>query len=352
MKVFLLNDTASVPHTGCQAVSDAHARLLGAAGHEVVDRAFAGDLRAFAAEDEKTAIRAVLVNDPLRARIEACDAVVVNGGGTPHHGLGVEWLACLGAAQRLGKATLIVNALFTPQAGWRNVLAQLDDFCVQDVRSLRLAHTMGHPRCRLVPDSIAAARFDQPAWVDLKEHIVVTDWHPARDADVGETLRAILQAVEGTYYLPLLHGVQAHVWRGMVNTIARASILITGCHHGIYLAMLARKPFIALPSATPQIEGLLEAAEARIPVCVSPADVEAAFKKAVEDDSEYERVFDWLGHHLPLSTFDALGSGSAPADEAREVARLYAHIGARVKLASTAHWGLGSGRAQGLHLPG
>ena len=125
IKIFLLNDTATVPHIGCQAVSDAHARLLGGLGHHVVDRVFIGELRAFATMDEKSGIAAVLSDDVLRSRIEACDALVVNGEGTLHHGFGSEYFACVWAAQHVGKVTLIINAVFEAHTGWKKRLESL-----------------------------------------------------------------------------------------------------------------------------------------------------------------------------------------------------------------------------------
>lgn len=77
MKVMLLNDTASVPHIGCQAVSDAHARMLGGMGHTVARRHFLGELRHFALPDEAAAIEMVLRDESVRTDIESCDVVIV-----------------------------------------------------------------------------------------------------------------------------------------------------------------------------------------------------------------------------------------------------------------------------------
>ena len=347
MKVFLLNDTATVPHIGCQAVSDAHARLLGAAGHTVVDRAFLGELKPFATRDEAAGIAAVLADEPLRARIEAADVVVVNGEGTLHHGVGTEYFAVLGAAQRLGKGTVIVNAVFEAHEGWAGVMHGLQDFCVRDQNSLDHAKSHGF-RCRLVPDSFLAAQFEGPAFVDLHDRIVVTDWHPARDFDVGVTLRALLDSVEGTFYFPMQHGIHAHLWRRTAATWARASVIVTARHHGLYLAAVARKPFIAMPSNTRKVEGLIAAAGARIPICTSRADVEAAAEYTFRNLGEYDRVFDWLAAQLPLQTFAVLGRGSDDTDAARECARLDQQRAQRPPADSPSAWGLSNGKGAGI----
>jgi polysaccharide pyruvyl transferase WcaK-like protein len=343
MKVFLLNDTATVPHIGCQAVSDAHARMLGGAGHQVIDRAFLQELRAFATTDETAGIAAVLADEILRSRIEACDALVVNGEGTLHHGFGTEYFACIGAAQFLGKATLIVNAVFEAHDGWLSTLSKLDDFCVRDAESLRHAQSHGL-HARLVPDSFLAAEFGSRATIDLHEQIVITDWHPQRDGDVGCALRRILDDVQDSFYYPLQHGMHTHLWRGAVADWSACSIAITARHHGIYLAARARKPFIALPSNTRKIEGLIEAAGANIPVVTTSTDVQAAFEYAMENLGEYERLFDWLEAQTPLTTFRILGSREA--DPASELITLQTQVSKKYGGTAPSCWGLRNGRAE------
>ncbi|QYF95009.1 polysaccharide pyruvyl transferase family protein [Massilia sp. PAMC28688] len=347
MNVFLLNDTATIPHVGCQAVSDAHARLLGDAGHIVSDRAFLGELRSFAGSDEDAAIAAVLADPALRRRIEACDAMVINGEGTLHHGFGSEYFACLGAAQQLGKKTLIVNAVFEAHTGWLDILGRLDDFCIRDAESLRHAESLGLP-ARLVPDSFMAAVFSADAAVDLSGQIVVTDWHPFRDADVGATLRQILDNVEGSFYYPLQHGMHTHLWRGAVADWSAASIIITARHHGIYLAARAGKPFVALPSNTRKIEGLIAASGARIPVATSGDQVQAAFEYAMDNLDQYQKLFDWLAQQTPLTTFRALGNGEAEGGAAAELARLAQQVRGRHTGLAPQFWGLRNGAASTL----
>lgn len=347
MRVMLLNDTASVPHIGCQAVSDAHARLLGAAGHIVSTRYFVGELARFALPDEEAAIQAVLGEAQLRAQIEACEAVVVNGEGTLHHGAGSEYFAVLGAAQRLGRATLIVNAVFEAHQGWQQVLSRLDDFCVRDAASASCAHRLGL-RCRLQPDSILGAQFDAPKFIDLRDQIVVTDWHPARDHDVGATLRTILGAVEGSVYFPMLHGIHAHLWRGALAAWSEAACIITARHHGVYLAVAAGRPFVALPSNTQKIEGLFQAAGVGIPLCTTTGEVEAALGFAFEHLAEYEKLTAYLRSFLPLQTFSALGQSVGETTAQAEVERLHAQLQGRSRSAAPSYWGLGNGSAAGL----
>jgi hypothetical protein len=343
MKIMLLNDTATVPHVGCQAVSDAHARMLGNAGHAVVERFFLGELRRFASNnDENEAIESVLADADMRERLERCDAVIVNGEGTLHHGFGTEYLAVLGAAQQLGKASLIVNAVFEANHGWAGVLSKLDDFCVRDARSRDCVERAGF-RCRILPDSLLAAQFGGTPYVDLSDKVVVTDWHPARDHDVGETMRMVLGAVPDCVYFPLLHGIHAHIWRCAIACWASAAWIITARHHGVYMAALAGKPFVVLPSNTLKIEGLLEAANVNIPVCTTPSQVMAARADALERPGEYQKLRDYLSDFLPLQTFSALGTGADSDGPAAEIERLRMQLTGRSNSASPKYWGLGNG---------
>jgi Polysaccharide pyruvyl transferase len=342
MKIMLLNDTATVPHVGCQAVSDGHARMLGKAGHAVVERFFLGELRRFANSNEKVAIESVLADDDMRERLERCEAVVVNGEGTLHHGSGTEYFAVLGAAQQLGKASLIVNAVFEAHQGWTGVLSKLDDFCVRDARSRDCVERAGF-HCRVLPDSLLAARFDGKPYVDLSDKVVVTDWHPARDHDVGETMRRVLGTVQESVYFPLLHGIHAHTWRNAIACWASAACIITARHHGVYMAAVAGKPFVALPSNTLKIEGLLEAANVKLPLCTTTSEVMAARAQSLERSGEYQKLQDYLAGFLPLETFSVLGTGTDSGGPMVEIDRLQMQLSGRSNSTSPKYWGFGNG---------
>ncbi len=324
----LLNDTAVEPHVGCQAVSDAHARMLGAAGHRITHRYFLGDLRRFAGMDECECIDSVLRDDRFMAEVDSVDAVIVNGEGTLHHGAGTEYFAVLGAAQRRGKLTAIVNSVFEAQSGWAQVLQALDDFCVRDARSLAFARARGL-NCRLVPDSLLEARFVDRALIELNERIAVTDWHPQRDQDVGAALSRVLDSVPEAFYFPLMHGVHAHLWRHAPATLGSASWILTARHHGVYLALLTRRPFVAFPSNTSKIEGLIEASGARIPVCSSADQIEEAMCYGLANLDEYDRLAEFVAAHRPLSTFRILGQSRGESSAEDEVAGLEAQLSIR-----------------------
>jgi hypothetical protein len=316
MDIALFNDTAVVPHVGCQAVSDGHVRMLAAAGHRVTHRSFVGDEDQYwgGRRDRAGAVQAILRRS-LRGVLERADAIVVNGEGTIHHQAGRALLAVIEAAQSLGRPTFLVNAVIEGLDGYDEVLGGLHDLTVRDGHSARFLAARGI-RHRLVPDSCLAAAFDSVPLFDLTGRTVVTDWHWAREADVGRTVQAVLRRADlRPFFLPLLHDGHRTHWRRIPATLRQADLLVTARHHGIYMAALAGIPFVALPSNTHKIEGLLEAAGMDIPVCASLQDVERAIVLAREEPERFSRFNAWLLAHRPLTTFaglDEVSDAAAP----------------------------------------
>lgn len=326
MRVLLANDTGLVNHAGCQGVSDAHARMLGRRGHHVVARYFLGDLDRFRNGDPAAGMDAVLGDAAFRESLEAVDAVVVNGEGTIHHGVGTEYLNVLAAAARLGKTTLLVNCVLEAMEGFGDVFAAIDDIVVRDRRSACWLERLG-VRARILPDSYIEAHFEGPPLLDLAGRDVVTDWHHARDGDVGAQSLAYLRrgAEPGAFFLPLMSGDLTPQWRRLPATLAGARVVVTGRHHGVYAALLAGAPFVALSSNTHKVGGLLDQFPA-LAFCLDPASIPDAVERALESREAYRAMREAILGARPLSTFDALRGAPDPEGEAREVARLAADV--------------------------
>jgi hypothetical protein len=109
--VALFNDNGDYPHVGCLAVSDAHRRMLRRAGTVVRHAFFQRDWHTFASGTLDEGRAAALASPELRRVFDEVDAVIVNGEGTIHHRQGWYLVAILGAAQRLGVPTVLVNAV-------------------------------------------------------------------------------------------------------------------------------------------------------------------------------------------------------------------------------------------------
>lgn len=321
MKMMLLNDNATLGHAGCQAVSDAIARRVGELGHTVDSRFFLGELYRFRRTAPAEGISAVLADEEICDQITKVDVVICNGEGSIHHGAGTELLAVLGAAQTLGKPTLLFNAVFEETPGWEPVLCQLMDFTVRDHRSLAYADSLGVP-ARFVPDISLEAKYTLDKQISLSGKDVLTDWHPLR-ADVEEIIRgyATEQTSTEKFYLPLHSRDTAEMWRSLPSMLSDCRVLLTARHHGVYMASLCGCPFVMLGSNTHKMEGILGMFPS-LPFCRSRDDLPAAIEYAVANRSLFTAFAHTIAAMLPLSHFDKLGQGSADASADRELSRL------------------------------
>ena len=326
MKILLANDTGRMPHVGCQAVSDGHARLLGRAGHDVVHRLFRGVLGRFVRPADSDIVRAMAEDEALVAMIDEADAVVVNGEGTLHHGAGRDLLGLLALAQNRGKASLLVNTGFQGTDGFADTLARLDDFVVREPRSQAAARARGLD-ARIEPDSYLAARFEAGPSDALAGKEVVTDWQRQRE-DVGAALDSFrLAHADSAVVMPLRFPEAARDWAAMPAAISRCRLLVTARHHGVYLAIVAGVPFIAMGSNTHKVEGTLEMLELKDLFCEAAAELEPARARALADPERFKGLRKRLnGGGLP-DPFRALGS-RGPEREAAEVRKLRADVAA------------------------
>ena len=179
LAIALFNDTGDNAHVGCLAVSEAHRHMLRRAGAHVRHAYFCCEWHPLGAGGLAEGIDAALANDVLRGAFDDVDAVVVNGEGTVHHGYGRHLIAILGAAQRLGIPTFLVNAVLQDCGDAREVLSSLDDCTVRDGCTSRYLETLG-VRHRLIPDSFFEAPFVGVPIHDFAGKLVVTDCHPAK----------------------------------------------------------------------------------------------------------------------------------------------------------------------------
>jgi len=303
--------------------------MLGRAGHQVIIRHFLGSLIRFRCSDAEAGVRSVLDDPLLGEQLAVVDAVVVNGEGSIHHGAGTEYLALLGAAQELGKATLLVNAVLQDVFGFDGILKKLDDFTVRESSSKQFAEQLGVP-CRVVPDSCLEAGFSQQPSLDLCGADVLTDWHHERDADVGRACVDYLAGQTGSCaFLPLHFADASTTWRAFPATLRGGDVVVTARHHGVYLAAIAGRPFVPLGSNTFKMEGLLEGFRELGPVRPNATAIMEGVDWARHHRSAFEQFAGSLMGQLPLSTFRALGGSYDPGGEEREGLRLQRDVEAQ-----------------------
>ncbi|MGE8517311.1 MAG: polysaccharide pyruvyl transferase family protein [Alcaligenes nematophilus] len=257
MDIALFNDTSSQAHIGCLAVSDAHNTLLDRAGARIQYRFFVGQLsHLWQGDPERT--HDAIAKSYLHNIISNVDALVVNGEGTIHHGAGLDLLAILSYGQALGKKTLLVNCVLQDIPHYHDTLKKLDDLVCRELQTKHYLDSLGIA-CRVEFDSIIAAGFDLSTWQQsqLAGKILVSDFHPLRNADVGATTELIRQRAD-TFYFPLDHAFSFQDWRHALSIVKHARLVVTGRHHGVYLSALAGIPFLAMGSNTWKVEGTLE----------------------------------------------------------------------------------------------
>lgn len=308
--VALFNDNGRTHHAGCLAVSAAHMDMLARAGARVEFRHFLGEYSGFAHRNWRVAKKMVLDSE-LRGELERADAVIVNGEGTIHHGAGLHLLAILGAAIELGKPALLVNCVMQEIGGHFETLHNLTDFTVRDAGSSEYLASLGIKH-RVVVDSIMEAPFvDTPAH-DWTGKVVITDWHEARNGDVGAAVgRLIEQLGDRAVFFPLDHPDRLKDWRSIVADMKRADAVVTGRHHGVCMAGLAGVAFLALGSNTWKIEGMMRLFGPDLRVSRPRDDLYAQLNTALADPSPYRRFSRAITSCCPLSTFAAIAESDA-----------------------------------------
>lgn len=274
--VYLFNDTSSV-HAGSRAVMAALATIL--KGAHILGR---------------HAVNTTVIDEAAWAQAEW---VIVNGEGTIHHNQpsGQFLLAQLERAQRAGKRTALVNALYqevtTPV---RNILKKLDHFSVRETASA--AHARSGGGSPVIMLDLCAAYYRGLAPRPPTRRLPAINVGYQHD---GARLGFRLTDLGHAYY-----GLDDD-FADIVANLRAARLYITGQHHGVYAAGLAGIPFVAVRSNSHKIEGLIEWSGLPIPVCSNRTDIAAAIKFAAAN----RRIFADFHRFLltqPMLTADTL----------------------------------------------
>src|SRR6185437_533812 len=204
-------------------------------------RGFLGEYRELWQGDRASSLRAFWKSN-LPERLAGIDAVIVNGEGTIHHGAGLHLLTILAGAQEIGLPTFLVNAVFQACEQDLQTLRQLTDFTVRDAASSAYLKRLGVPN-RVVLDSIVEASFDATPKNDFRDKVVITDWHFARNADVGTALQKLLKDLgQDAVFYPLEGPDREKDWRHALADFSQAGLIVTGRNHGVCLAAMAGVP--------------------------------------------------------------------------------------------------------------
>lgn len=226
-KAILFNDTSRENHVGCELVirniktlcKMYNINLLGTFDRDSINSS----------------------NTQLASGIKNCDFILINGEGTLHHSPGV--------ASRLlefgNKPKVLINAV------WEKMFfvdRALNNFCYMSVRE-----SMSHKelvKCApkgqvcIVPDLIFYGT------ESIKIH----------DVGFGDSVMARVREKfkQKNNYFPLQVEATHPDLCAYVNWMKSLKLYVTGRFHGVCLAMMLGIPFLAVPSNSHKIEGLLK----------------------------------------------------------------------------------------------
>ena len=307
LRIALFNDTGNSPHVGCKGVTLAHDTLFKRKGCGIAFRGYLGDYRDLWKGNRATSLEAFWKSQ-LPEKLNAVDAVIVNGEGTIHHGFGLDLLTILAGSQVMGIPTFLVNAVFQNCEQDLQTLKQLTDFTVRDAASSDYLKELAVPH-RIVLDSILEAPFEKTPRHNFKDKIVITDWHCTRNDDVGAGLQTLLRELgSDAVYYPLESPEREQDWKHAVADLAQARLVVTGRHHGVCLAGMAGVPFVALGSNTWKVEGMLRLLPGNLRACSDISFLKKCCEEALANRPVFQEVKEFLLAQLPLETFDKLAT--------------------------------------------
>lgn len=262
MNVLLVNDTSSY-HAGSSAVVQF-----------IVD-----------ALSEHTIIgRVPSVQPMVWNQWDNIEAVIVNGEGTMHHDrIGANAIKQItNQALDLGIPVSLINSLWQDMdKSWQNILPRLHYWNVRDRLSLDYAVEEFEPTPDFFPDF---AWYVKPclSTQTQRTHAILGGFFSSVFAlgwDWPEHATTIFE----------------HTWQSWCEELSRARFLVSGRHHEIYGACLARCPFVPVAGNSWKIEGLMHNAGVEIPVLQYPPisfDFCQQFVETHNDD--YLKLWQWL----------------------------------------------------------
>jgi hypothetical protein len=307
LRVALFNETGRSSHVGCKGVTLAHDAMLGRMGCEIAVRGYLGEYQELWQGDRAGSLRAFWKSN-LPERLAGIDAVIVNGEGTIHHGAGLHLLTILAGAQEIGLPTFLVNAVFQDCEQDLQTLKQLTDFTVRDAASSAYLKRLGVSH-RIVLDSILEAPLEAASKNDFRNKVVITDWHFARNQDVGSALQKLLRDLgSDAVFYPLEGADREKDWRHAQADFSQAGLIVTGRHHGVCLAGMAGVPFVALGSNTWKVEGMLKLLPGNLSACADLSELPKRCEEAFANPAQFAEIKEFLRAQLPLTTFAKIAS--------------------------------------------
>ena len=282
--IVYLNYTAIDSHIGCIGVCYSHLTALFNRNVEVTTYSNF-EIKQYWKGDRASSYE-YIQDSEIAKDINSCDGVVINGEGTLHHNRGLFLLVIAEFAISVKKPVFLINATIQEIDGFDDIFASLTDLAVRERISYEYLHTKGI-ECRLTVDSIVNAHFSKDFSIDFRSKIMVNDWHPHVESIVYPIVNKVRLDYDVVYY-PLYNSEAHNEWHHAVSNFKTAELIIAPRYHSIYLSGLADRPFVALPSNSHKVEGIIKSSNLPLPICNHPKDLQNCINYAMKNRSLYK----------------------------------------------------------------
>jgi hypothetical protein len=217
---------------------------------------------------------------------DAADTVICNGEGTMHH----DQPSCrflmeaLKRAQKEKKKTLLINSVWQHiDEYYSDVIQKLDFVSVREPLSAENMIRFSHREPKIFLDLTANIQPSFSNSKQIQQYAIGCSGASCHFANYFSTLKYPKINLDNKYNfytnIDELHSYKAY---------------ITGQHHGVYMAALARTPFIAVPSNTHKIEGLIKWSNIPIHVCLTEDEITNSIKNIDTEIEKYIQFFAWF----------------------------------------------------------
>jgi hypothetical protein len=232
-------------------------------------------------------IRATLAEHGFTVSDRDYDVMLVNGEGSmcfgcpPFH----TKMQRIKTALKQGVSVHLVNTIWQQNPyHYDNLLPKLSSVVTRESLSHRELRTIHGIDSQMFLDFSFFAPLNETGNAPNHEgRVVVTDFAKRRSRDF------VRYPNDEFVYTDM----RSIAWPDFVLGLKTASVLVTGRHHGVYAALRARIPFVAMPGNSHKIEGLIASANIPIPLVHSFDEIPAAVDRVSSLEPLYRELFDW-----------------------------------------------------------
>lgn len=266
VRAVVLNDSRKGEHPGCMLVMQQLLSGCNAAGIEVTNTFATGRV----------------IKESILKRILTSDIVIINGEGTLHHdSRGAMLLTELAQfACNAGKPVALINTVWEKNAKANTLLSCATVRYARECLSAAAMRRAGFEvhvtpdlvmTCDLFPDPPSPGPVIVTDDVRHDKALLLASYARARGLGFYRMAPGPLlyspRSIAQWSYLWASGGFTKQLRLDRLDVFKQARIIVTGRFHGVCLAILAQRPFLAISSNTHKIEGLL--ADAQLGPCGS-----------------------------------------------------------------------------------